>query len=379
LADPDDVARFRSDPGMAAVFYPGGEPLPEGAPLVQPALARTLEALASGGAEALYRGAVGAAYVAGLRAAGSPLTIGDLAAHEALVLPPLRGAFRDLHVSVAPPNSPGYSVLQILAALERMELDPAPLGPDAGTLARVFETAMRDVRRHLADPDRMTVHPSTLLDDGHMAGFIDEVRGLRRDGGVPTTPRGDTIALVTADAEGHAVSLVQSLWVGFGSGVLDPATGILAHARGACFSLDPVRAGVLAPGARPPHTLVPVLLHDRSGLVGVTGTMGGYQQPQVDVQTIVHAFVEGLSPAEAVAAPRWVVDDLPEDDSLRPAVVAEAAVPITAVDAILDAGADVVRVEDLGRSVGHVHLLRVTGEGLDTGSDPRADGSALAG
>ncbi len=130
---------------------------------------------------------------------------------------------------------------------------------------------------------------------------------------------------------------------------------------------------------RPPHTLVPVLIHDRAGLVGVTGTMGGYQQPQVDAQTIVHAFVEGLSPAEAVAAPRWVVDDLPEDDHLGAAVEAEASVPSVAVDAILEAGTEVVRVDDLGRSVGHAHLLRVTSGGLEAGSDPRADGSAVAG
>ena len=136
---------------------------------------------------------------------------------------------------------------------------------------------------------------------------------------------------------------------------------------------------MFAPGARPPHTLVPVLIHDRAGLVGVTGTMGGYQQPQIDVQTIVHAFVEDLSPAEAVAAPRWVVDDLPEDDALSPAVVAETSVPVAAVDAILDAGAELVRVQDLGRSVGHAHLLRVTSGGLEAGSDPRADGNALAG
>ncbi len=270
-------------------------------------------------------------------------------------------------------------MLQILAAIERMELDPSPLGPAAGTLARVFEIAMRDVRRHLADPDRMIVHPSTLLEDGHLAGFIDEVRGLRGTVGGPTGGDGDTIALVTADAEGHAVSLVQSLWIGFGSGTLDPATGILAHSRGACFTLDPERAGVFTPGVRPPHTLVPVLIHDRAGLVGVTGTMGGYQQPQVDVQTVIHAFVEDLSPAEAVAAPRWVVDDLPDDDGLRPSVVAETSVPVAAVDAILDTGADLVRVEDLGRSVGHAHLLRVTSGGLEAGSESRADGNALAG
>ena len=379
LADPDASAAFAADPGMAAVFYPGGSPLGEGATLVQSALARTLGTLAAGGAEALYRGPVGAAYVAGLRAAGSRLTTDDLAGHEALILPPLLGAFGDLHVAVAPPSSPGFSLLQILAAIERLRLDPDPLGPSAGMIARVFLAAMWDVRRHLADPDRMTVHPSTLLDDGHLASFADEVREDDIDAGARARPEGDTIALVTADAEGHAVSLVQSLWMGFGCGILDPATGILAHSRGACFTLQPDHPGSFAPGATPPHTLVPLLVHDARGLVGVAGTMGGRLQPQIDAEALLHALRGGRPPSEAVATPRWVVDDLDRDGEGEPVVLAEAGVPLPVVDAIATAGFDVLRVEDLDRSVGHAQMIRVTAEGFQAGSDPRADGGAAAG
>jgi gamma-glutamyltranspeptidase/glutathione hydrolase len=375
---PATAATYGADPGIAALFYPDGVPLAPGAPVRQPALGRTLEALAAGGAEALYRGAVGAAYVRGLRAAGSSIAIEDLAVHEAVIDSPLIGPWDGRHVRVAPPNSAGYSLLQILAAADRLRLDPDPAGPDAAIWARVFLAAERDVRRHLADPDRMDVHPSTLLSDGHLATFCDEVRGsLTGETGV-AKPGGDTIALVTADAEGHAVSLIQSLFHSYGAGILEPETGIIASDRGACFTLAPGRPSTYAPGALPPHTLLPLLVHDGDGLAAVAGTMGGYQQPQIDTQILLGAFSLGRGAAETVAAPRYVVDDLPDDDGL-PEVVAEAGVPQGAVDAIAEEGLVVQRTHDLDDWVGHAQLIRVSGAGFDAGSDPRAHGAAMAG
>jgi gamma-glutamyltranspeptidase/glutathione hydrolase len=387
LADPGLRPRFAADPGMGEVFYAEGVPLAEGAVLRQPALARTLATLAAGGAAALYRGPVGAAYVAGLAAAGSPMSTDDLASHEALILPPLLGPLGTLHVGVAPPPSPGSALLQILALTERLGLEPDPLGPDAGSLAQVVAATMRDVRRHLADPDRMLVHPSSLLDDGHLAALADEVRAGGPAGPEPSDlletdgphPDGDTIALVAADAEGHAVSLIQSLWMGFGSGILDPATGILGHSRGACFTLAADHPAAFTPGARPPHTLVPVVLHDGGGLAAVAGTMGGRQQPQIDAQTLLHLVRGRRTPAEAVASPRWVVEDLPDDDRVPPVAVAERSVPLGVVDAMAAAGFDVLRVDDLDRTVGHAQLVAVDEHGLHAGSDPRADGAAAAG
>ncbi len=281
-------------------------------------------------------------------------------------------------MQVAPPNSQGFSLLQILAAVERLGLDPDPHGPDAGMLARVFAVALRDVARHLADPDRMTTHVSTLLDDGHLAALCDEARGDLEALFLPARPSGDTIALVAADAEGHAVSLIQSLFHGFGSGILEPSTGVVAHDRGACFTLAPDLPNTFTPGARPLHTLLPALVHREGALVGVAGTMGGYQQPQIDAQTIVRTFVLDQTPADAVAAARFVVDDLPESGSM-PGVLAEPGVPQIAADAIGAAGFAVERLEPLSSSVGHAHVIRLRDGALEAGSDPRADGGALAG
>jgi gamma-glutamyltranspeptidase/glutathione hydrolase len=369
----DEAALFSEDAGMAGVFYPSGSPVPPGDTFRNPALAATLERIAAGGAAALYGGPLGKAFAEGLRAAGSPITAEDMAAHRAGIVPPLSGRFRDLHVSVAPPNSQGYSLLQILAAIDRLELDPDPIGPDAGTLARIFLTAMRDVLRHLADPERMKVHPSTLLDDGHIAAFCDEVRS--GDGSPATTgsPDGDTIALVCVDAAGNAVSLIQSLFWGFGSGILEPETGIVAHNRGACFSLELGHPNELAPEALPLHTLLPVLLHDEHGrLAGAVGTMGGFQQAQLDAQAIARTFVLGLAPEQAVGAPRWVVLDPPD----APRAELEEGAGVEAL--IEEAGFDTSQVPN-GQGTGHTHLIRVTSARLLAGSDPRSDGGALAG
>ena len=116
------------------------------------------------------------------------------------------------------------------------------------------------------------------------------------------------------------MSLIQSLFWGFGAGILEPTTGIAAQNRARASRSNPAIRTVSHPGVRPFHTLMPVLVHDRDGLVGVPGTMGGYQQPQINLHTITRTFVGGAHPADAVAAPRWVV--LGSDEGREPSVVA---------------------------------------------------------
>jgi gamma-glutamyltranspeptidase/glutathione hydrolase len=375
----EDDGTFAADPGLAALGFRDGRPLTEGEALRQPALGATLEAIAAGGADALYRGDVGRRYVEGLRAVGSAMSMEDLAAHVADVLPPLRGAFRDQHVSVAPPNSQGFVLVQILSLIERLQLDPDPFGPDAATIAKVFRAASGDRDRHLADPDAMTTHVSTLLDDGHLAGLADEVRGDVTAVAHPR-PTGDTIALVALDAHGHAVSLIQSLFNGFGAGILEPSTGIVAHDRGACFVLEPGHPNDLAPAKRPLHTLLPVVVHGDDGRVSaVTGTMGGFGQPQIDAQTLIRSLALGASAADAVAAPRWLVSGMDRTSGAGGWVVAEADVPAAVVAALQGAGFRVDTVPERDEGTGHAHLIRSDADGLDAGSDPRADGSAAAG
>src|SRR5438105_5969723 len=373
LAAPDEP--FGADPGLSALFFADGRPSPAGETVHQPALGATLAGIAEAGPEVLYGGDIGRAYVSGLNDAGSSISIEDLAAHRALVLPPLAAAFRGLHVSVVPPNSQGFVLLEILALLERLGVDADPHGPEAGTIARVFASSARDRDRHLGDPEHMTVHPSTLLDDGHLASLADEIR-LERAASPPPRPNGDTIALVTADAEGFAVSLVQSLFWGFGSGICEPTTGIVAQNRGACFTLEPGHPNAFAPGKLPAHTLMPVIVHDDHGLAAVAGSMGGYAQPQINAQTLLH-LVRGAAPADAVAAPRWILER-PEPAS--PArIVIEASVPAEARRSLESLPYPATVVPDGADELGHAQLIRVRPDWFDAGSDPRSDGGSLAG
>ena len=362
-------------PGSPRSSSRDGIASPAGSTVRQTALGATLTAIAHDGPEALYDGPIGTAYVAGLNAAGSSIAIEDLAAHRALVLPPLRAAFRDLHVSVVPPNSQGFVLLEILALLERLGVDADPHGPEAGAIALVFAAAARDRDRHLADPDHMTAHPSTLLDDGHLASLADEIR-LERPAPLGSRSSGDTIALVAADSEGFAVSLIQSLFWGFGSGICEPATGIVAQNRGACFTLEPGHPNTFAPGKLPAHTLMPVLVHDERGVAAVAGSMGGYAQPQINTQTLLH-LLGGARPADAVAAPRWILER-PEPAS--PArIVIEESIPAAAQRSLGSLPYPAAVVPDRSDELGHAHLIRVRPGGFDAGADPRSDGGSLAG
>jgi gamma-glutamyltranspeptidase len=373
LAAPDEP--FGGDPGLSAIFFADGIPSPLGATVRQGALGATLTAIAQDGPEALYGGSIGRAYVRGLNDAGSPMAIEDLAAHRALVLPPLGAAFRDLHISVVPPNSQGFVLLEILTLLERLGIEADPHGHEAGTIARVFASSARDRDRHLADPDHMTVHPSTLLDDGHLASLADEIR-LERPATLPSRPNGDTIALVAADAEGFAVSLIQSLFWGFGSGICEPTTGIVAQNRGACFTLEPGHPNAFAGGKLPAHTLMPALVHDERGVVAVAGSMGGYAQPQINAQTLLH-LLGGAAPADAVAAPRWILERREPASPAR--IVIEEGVPAEARRSLGSLPYPATVVPDRSDELGHAHLIRVRPAGFDAGADPRSDGGSLAG
>jgi gamma-glutamyltranspeptidase/glutathione hydrolase len=304
------------------------------------------------------------------------MTIDDLAAHGSELDSPITLRYRDLDVSVAPPNSQGFVLLQALAAIERLGIDPDPLGPDAGVLAEIFRVTALDRDRHNADPRHARVPVGTLLDEGHLAGLVDLVR--EHGGGSAPFVRDDTVALVAADDSGLAIALIQSLYDGFGSAILEPATGVILHNRGAAFVLDPDHPNVLAGGKRPAHTLLPVVVHRDGGLAAVTGTMGGGGQPQIDAMSVIRGFDLGMDAQAAVSAPRWLVGgmDLRNDQRM---LVAEASVPDSTRDAFRSAGYRIEIVGQLDEDVGHAHLIRVLEDGtIEAGSDPRSDGGASA-
>ena len=368
---------IEADEGLRTVLHPDGRPLAEGDRLRQPALAGTLRTLAAEGPRALYEGTLTARLVAGLSAAGCPLRALDFERFAPEEGPPLRGRFADLTVLTAPPNSAGVLLLQALAAIQAAGVGMAALSGDAGLVAEVLRLGMRQRDRELADPAFERFDPGAWLGAQRIAELVDLARAAaagRRREPAPTAGRedGDTVAVVTADDAGRAVSLIQSLASSFGAAILEPETGILMHSRGAAFALETGHPNVLAPGKRPAHTLMPVIAERGGELFSVQGTMGGRAHAQIHVQVLLR-LLAGASPGEAVAAPRFIVGGVtpgPGDT-----VWVEEGVPAEARRAFERAR---MRLRDLPASseaTGHAQVVAPDASGiLRAGTDPRADG-----
>lgn len=336
-----------------------------GGRLLQPGLARTLEIVAAGGPEAFYRGGVGAAVAGHVQGLGGFLDAGDLAGHSGEWVEPLNGRYRDLVVAELPPNSQGSAALLALHLLDQA----GPLPPDGperhDRLIEAVTVALAERDRHLTDPAHMRVASGLLADPDHAKSAAPAA--------APATGRGtdgDTAYLCAVDGDGLCVSLIQSNFNGFGSGVTVPGLGINLHNRGAYFSLDPEHVNVLAPGKRTLHTLMPALaLRDGRPRL-VFGTMGADGQLQTQVQLLARLVDDGADPAAAIDAPRWVVD--PGDHSVR----IENRFPDTLLEGLRRAGH---RLEMLGPyedPMGHAQVIRIDPDGLTAASDPRCEGLA---
>ena len=216
----------------------------------------------------------------------------------------------------------------------------------------------------LADPRHAPFDRAAWLGDERLDALARAAPAAAA--GPPAT--GDTIAIVAADDSGLAVSLIQSLFAGFGARVLEPETGILLHSRGAAFSLEPGHPNELAPGKRPAHTLLPLVVERDGALEGVLGTMGGQAHAQFMAQVLLH-LLDGDDPATAVARPRWVAGGI---DAGHPptAIHAEPGVPAGDLRA---AGFTVTPLPARSEHVGHTQAVWR----MRSGSDPRADGLPL--
>lgn len=375
-----EEAHLRLDPGLSEIFYPAGQALTVGEQLVQPRLAQTLEEIRDGGAAALYSGPIGESLLATLKACGSDLSKDDLASFEPDVAGALRGHFHGLEIHTAPPNSQGAVWLMILEQLATVDPPLDPLSERAPELAKAVQAAVEARTRYLADPRYAEVdlrhfrtdapHAETPGVRGGDGPRIDERLGSR-----PQPDNGDTVAIVAADDEGRAVSLIQSLFHRFGAGILDPDTGIIAHNRGASFSLDPESPNHLAPGKRPAHTLTPGLVCRDGELEYVVGTMGGLAQPQILTQVLL-GLCRGLDCEQALSAPRWLVGGI-EAGTEQSGLLAEAGVPAQARTALSAHGWQVTEIPSLSPDVGEAHVIAAGPEGYSATSDPRSKGSAI--
>ena len=376
--------------GFDQVWRPDGRARRPGELVRLPALAETLRSLAEEGFDAFYDGGLGERVALGLAAAGGSHVIADVRDHRSTWTTPISTTYRGVRSTTHPPNSSGVVALQSLAVLA--ELAP-PAGArftgrgwsDAGWIHAQLETAkltLRERDRHLTDPLFHDVPVAELLSRERardLAARIDP----RRANAEPAPVRmlvGGTIWLGVVDADGNAVSLIQSNAAGFGSGVLDPVTGVHYQNRGASFSLDPASPNLLEPRKRPAHSLMPTMLF-RDGETRpwvVAGSMGGDIQPQIHVQ-LVSALVDGGADiATAVGAPRVAVEP---DGFLAPpvAVFTDGDLAPGVEDGLAAMGHRVGRVGFDG-SLGHEHAIELVDGGpaaggtLAAATDPRSEG-----
>jgi gamma-glutamyltranspeptidase/glutathione hydrolase len=347
-------------------------------PLVQRDLARTLEAVRDGGVETFYRGEVGRRLVAAAAAAGSPLGVEDLAEHRSDWMEPLRIPYAEGQVASFPPPTQGLSALAVLGMAERFDMAALPEADYIHVLVEATKLAFEDRDRYLTDPAHMRVGPAELLAPERLQARGRLISRARARPPQPTAPAGgDTIALVTVDREGNAVSLIQSLYFTFGSGLLAGDTGVVLQNRGSFFSLDPGHVNALAPGKRTMHTLIPSMYLEGGRPRLVYGTMGGEGQPQTQAAILTRRLFRRLGTQAAVEAPRWLYGRT--WGTATRALSLEGRYPAELARELAGRGHEVAMGEGWDDLFGHAHAIWVApeGAGFAGGSDPRADGGAL--
>ena len=360
------------------LFLPGGRALRAGDRFVQTALAGTLRAIAKGGADAFYSGAVAADMAATLTAAGGLQTEEDFANGRfgAEFVEPIWLRWRGLDVWQCPPNGPGIVALMILGELEA--LGDAPDGPEGATrFHRHIEAARmayRDRGAFLADPRQKETPVSRLLSRdylGALARHIDDTRSLPSlpaPGEIALAESGNTVTLSVIDRDGGACSLINSIYQTFGSGILAEGSGVLLQNRGLGFAFEPGHPNSFAPNTRPAHTIMPGLA-TRDGKPAICfGVMGEHYQPMGQTWVLTNAFEYGMDIQAAIDFPR-VCPHLGE-------VEIERGVSSTMREKLRALGHILTEVE---RPLGGGQAIMIDRERgvLIGGSDPRKDGAAL--
>ena len=290
-------------------WFVDGRMPPEGAIFRNPDLAATYEQLASEGRDAFYRGALADAIDAWARRTDTPIRKADLEAHESTWVDPVSVPYRDVEVYELPPNGQGVAVLQILRILEGFDLQA--MGHNSADYLHVLveakKLAFADRARHYADPDFADIPLERLLSEDYAAeqrSRIDMTQAMQRIA-TGNLEHGDTVYLTVADAQGNMVSLIQSNFLEFGSGMTPDGLGFALQSRGSQFSLDPDHANAYAPGKRPFHTIIPgFVLRDGRPLMAF-GVMGGPFQPQGQVQVLLNMLEFGMNVQEAGDAARF--------------------------------------------------------------------------
>jgi gamma-glutamyltranspeptidase/glutathione hydrolase len=363
------VALLRGEPGFAEAFLPDGRAPKAGEHFRPPHQAETLEAIAQSDGESFYRGALAERIALAAAEAGAAMTADDLTAHQADWVTPIAAAFREHRVHELPPNGQGIAALVALGILERCDL--AGLAPDSPELLHLEIEALKrgvaDARAHVADPAFMRIDPEALLEDARLTDLARSIDPRHAAMPAPALRESSTVYLATADQSGMMVSLIQSNYHGFGSGVVVPGTGIALNNRGSCFVTDAAHPNAVGPRKRPFNTIIPGFITKDGAPIAAFGVMGGTMQPQGHVQIVRRLLHSGQNPQAAIDAPRWRVE---EDE-----VWVEDHLPETARRGLAARGHPLQQATHLDFGASQI-VWRVEG-GYVAASEGRRDGCAV--
>jgi len=359
-------------PGFADHFLPRGRAPEAGELFASPAMAASMEKIALTSGESFYRGELAEAMVADSRKHDGGHALADFEAHRCDWVTPLAHDYHGYTIHEIPPNGQGIAALMALGILEHFDLQRHAV--DSIEVQHLEIEAMKlafaDAYRYVADPRAMTVTPAQLLDRGYLASrarLIDRSRAQDFEHGLP--PPTGTVYLTAADESGMMVSLIQSNYMGFGSGIVVPGTGISLQNRGTGFSLEDGHPNIVGGGKRPFHTIIPGFV-TRDGQPWCSfGVMGGPIQPQAHLQTMVRLIGYGSNPQAVLDAPRWKVNAGVSLD-LETSAAPELREGLSAL------GHEFASVPDSYMDFGAGQFIVRSDAGYIAGSDPRRDGQA---
>lgn len=388
-----DVPILTKYPLTSAIFLPGGSVPGEGQRLVQADLARSLQEIATKGARAgFYEGAIATRICSALEKQGSPLRAGDFAAFKAEWVEPISSTYRGYDVYELPPNTQGFTALQILNLIEGY--DVVAWGDGTADyyhyMAEAVKVAFADREEWLTDPRFVDIPVKQLIDKKYAEkrrGLIDRERA-QNIAEVPAgivyqhpherrAPDGDTCYFCVADRDGMVISLIQSIYHDFGSAVIGGDTGIILQNRGAFFALDERHPNHLLPGKRTFHTLIPGLMTRGGKPYLAFGSMGGEGQPQSQAALATRIIDFGYDVQQAIEAPRWLMGRTWGTRSRNLSL--EGRIADGVVRELKRRGQPIQMVTDWNDNMGHAHAIRVDHEQgfLEGAADPRGDGAAL--
>jgi len=366
------IPRLQDQPGFAQAFVRNGRAPRAGELFRFPEQADTLTEIARTRGESFYRGTLAQRIADFSSASGGALDLDDLAAHQPDWVEPVGQGYRGYRVHEIPPNGQGIAALIALGILEHFDLGSAEADSVESLHLQVeaMKLAFADTYRYVADVNAMQIRGASLLDPAYLKSRAQSIRRDRASQAVPGVPPSGTVYLATADASGMMVSYIQSNYMGFGSGVVVPGTGISMQNRGCGFSLQPGHPNLVGGGKRPFHTIIPAFLTRDAKPVMSFGVMGADMQPQGHLQMMVRLIDYGQNPQAAADAPRWKI-------ALDGRLLLEQAIAEDVARGLAQLGHRIARASPGSTEFGAAQLIHRLGDAYVAASEPRRDGQAV--